>query len=81
VNCSSAALGVYRDEFPLRVNFVDSAMSAVGPLTRQLLSIWCGAAKRRKVPTTDIASIPMISGASYIAWGVIDRIARELIVS
>jgi len=33
------------------------------------------------VQTTDIASILMIAGASYIAWGVIDRTAGELTVS
>ena len=31
----------------------DSAMSATGPLTPQLLPIWCSAAKRRDVPTAE----------------------------
>jgi hypothetical protein len=42
-----------RDSSPLRVNRVDFAMSATGPLTPQLLPIWCSAANRRDVPTTD----------------------------
>ena len=65
----------------IRVNRVDPAMSVTCPLYPQLLPSWCGAAKRRDVPTTDIASILMIAGASYIAWGVIDRTAGELTVS
>ena len=65
----------------LWVNRVDPAMSMTCPLWPPLLSDWCGAAKRRDVPTTDIASILMIAGASYIAWGVIDRTAGELTVS
>jgi hypothetical protein len=38
----------------LRASFVDSAMSATGPLTPQLLPIWCGAASQRNVPSADI---------------------------
>ena len=36
-----------------RVNRVDPAMSVTCPLYPQLLSNWCGAAKRRDVPCVD----------------------------
>ena len=34
----------------LRVKRVDSVMSATGPLTLQLRTIWCNAVKQRNVP-------------------------------
>jgi hypothetical protein len=39
---------------PVWVNRVDPAMSVTCPLYPQLLSNWCGAAKRRDVPGADI---------------------------
>ena len=38
-----------------RANRVDPAMSVTCPLYPQLLSNWCGAAKRRDVPEADLA--------------------------
>ena len=46
------------------VNCVDFAMSATGPLTPQLLPIWCGAANRRNVPIGDILPIPATPAAT-----------------
>ena len=40
---------------------VCSVMSAIGPLTPQLLPNWCGAANRRDVPVADRDGVPSLN--------------------